>query len=256
MKEDRLMLSKEEKRELGIDFEGDVYCCEWKQLPPNLKTKTKLDETGLNPPEQIEAKILTKIGLFDLYDLNKAKKKGSYDGFKTTRYELTNKEWVSSPTDYVVLDTETTGVCKKDEVIQLSIASLNGEVLFNSYFKPTVESHPRALKVHKITHEFLRDKPLFKDKWEEIERLLIGKTIIIHNEIFDVRLLSQTCQRYGITHSAEFKTCCSMRYFQRMIGISKLEDILKELGVKQDDKPLHNSLTDCEMLVKALNSPY
>ena len=256
MKENRLILSEEEKRELGVKFKGDVYCCEWGALPTHLKTKTKLGEMSLNAPKKAAAQIYTKMGIFDLYDVNDATKKGVYDGFTVISHELEAWEWKDNPTQYVILDTETTGFARYDEVIQLSVVDLNGTVLFDSYFKPKAKSHPGALKIHKLTDEFLSDKPKFEEKWEEIQEVLAGKTIIIHNELFDRRLLSQTCQRYKLTPGIEFKTCCSMRYFQKRIGISKLGEILSHLNLMVDANTLHNSLVDCQMLVKALNTPH
>ena len=250
----KIKLKEKEKKRLNIDFKGDVYCCEWNELPGHLKSKTKINERNLIVPENIAAKIYTKIGVFELYNINEAKKKGEYDSFKTTSHQLAFKEWVDNPDKYVVLDTETTGFAKHDEVIQLSIVGMSNEILFNSYFKPTVESHPKALELHRLTNQFLSDKPYFADKWEEIERLLENKIIIIHNEMFDVRLLNQTCGRYEIKSNTNFNTCCSMRYFERTIGISKLENILKELSLIEDGKELHDSLIDCQMLVKALNT--
>ena len=249
----KIRLNELEKKRLNIDFEGDVYCCEWGELPSYLKSKTKINERNLIVPQEIAAKIYTKIGVFDLYNIDEAKKKGEYDSFRITPHQLTFKEWVNNPDEYVVLDTETTGFAKCDEVIQLSIVDMNNKILFNSYFKPTVESHPRALEVHKLTNQFLADKPKFSEKWEEIAKLLENKIIIIHNEMFDIRLLNQTCERYGIKTNINLNTCCSMRYFEREMGISKLENILKELSLIKDGKELHNSLIDCQMLVKALN---
>lgn len=256
MKEGRLILSKEEKRELGIKFKGDVYRCDWGLLPTHLKTKTKLGEMNLNVPKKAVAQIYTKLGIFDLYDVNEATKKGVYDDFKVVSRDLEDWEWKGNSANYVVLDTETTGFARYDEVIQLSIVDLNGEVLFDSYFNPTVKSHPEALKVHKLTHEFLSDKPKFQEKWEEIQQLLTGKIIIIHNELFDRRLLSQTCRRYSLSSEAEFETCCSMRYFQRRLGISKLGEVLTHLELIDNTDTLHNSLVDCQILVKALNTPH
>ena len=41
-----------------------------------------------------------------------------------------------APEDVLILDTETTGLSYKDEVLQLSIINGAGEKIFNEYIKP------------------------------------------------------------------------------------------------------------------------
>lgn len=42
----------------------------------------------------------------------------------------------------IVIDTETTGLnAKTDELLQVSIIDTDGNVLFDSYFKPTRHAH-------------------------------------------------------------------------------------------------------------------
>lgn len=247
----KIKLTEEEKKKLGIDFEGDVYCCGWGELPINLKGEKKLKEMSLITPKNIAAKIRTKRGgIYDLYNIEEAKKMA----FSTTYSPLQSNEWVDNLDKYVVLDTETTGIDEHDEIIQLSIVSMNGDVLFDSHFKPTVKSHPKALKVHKLTNKFLSDKPRFADKWNEIEDVLKDKVIIIHNKPFDVKLINQTCERYGLKSTNTFDTRCSLQYFKKKMNTSKLEEVLKRLNLINGDEQLHNSLIDCQMVVKALNA--
>ena len=37
----------------------------------------------------------------------------------------------------IIIDTETTGLLDNDELLQVSILSYDGEILFNEYIKPT-----------------------------------------------------------------------------------------------------------------------
>ena len=55
--------------------------------------------------------------------------------------------------DWLVLDTETTGLDNHDEVISVAVVSAGGEVLFHSLVRPTVRIHPRASAVNGITDE-------------------------------------------------------------------------------------------------------
>ena len=65
----------------------------------------------------------------------------------------------------IVIDTETTGLdCFKDELLQVSIVSGTGVVLYDSYVKP--ETHiewPMASKINGITPEMVAHAPLIED---------------------------------------------------------------------------------------------
>ncbi len=39
---------------------------------------------------------------------------------------------------YAILDTETTGLGKNDEIIEISILALDGTVLLDTYVKPSI----------------------------------------------------------------------------------------------------------------------
>lgn len=100
----------------------------------------------------------------------------------------------------VILDTETTGLSDIDEVINLAIIDLDGNILYNSLLRPpTRKSIPReAAKIHGITMKKLKDSPTFADEYEKIQGILAGKTVIAYNAKFDSRLMSQTAVKYGL----------------------------------------------------------
>lgn len=53
----------------------------------------------------------------------------------------------------VILDIETTGIRRKDEILQITIIDLMGNKLFNKYIKPkNSTSWEEALKIHGLFH--------------------------------------------------------------------------------------------------------
>ena len=51
----------------------------------------------------------------------------------------------------LVLDTETTGLDNRAEILQIGIVSLEGEEIFNSYVKPArAKRWDEAMRVHGI----------------------------------------------------------------------------------------------------------
>ena len=69
----------------------------------------------------------------------------------------------------IVLDTETTGLSADsgDRIIELGcVELLNRKLTGNNlhmYFNPGRDSHEDALKIHRISNEFLKDKPRFAE---------------------------------------------------------------------------------------------
>ncbi len=108
----------------------------------------------------------------------------------------------------VVLDTETTGLNAGlgDRIIELGgIEVLSRRVTgnhFHRYINPERESEVGALKVHGITHEFLQDKPKFREIVAEFLDYIQGAELVIHNAAFDVEFLNLELGRLGLPPSA------------------------------------------------------
>ena len=245
-----------------------VYSCKWRQLPPHLKANNGFKKRGFKPTGNIVAYLKLNSQIYNLYDYNdkkalnnlvskpskknKKEKKETYKVKYFNTFTLFEDEMIKYKNEYVVLDTETTGIMHDDEIIQLSIVNLDGEVLYNSYFKPQKQSHWGALKKHKLTDEFLADKPLWKDEWYKIAKILKTKNVLIHNATFDQRLIEQTCSRYNIEIDFKIDSYCTMLYCKNKYGYSKLETVLEKNKISFDSDVLHNSLVDCFMTLKVI----
>ncbi len=126
---------------------------------------------------------------------------------------------LSDKNKYVILDTETTGLGKKDEVIQIGIIDMDGKTLLTQNIKPTHHtSIPKeASQVHGLTMKDLKKCPTFDQLEEKLETVLNGKVIIAYNSKFDKRLCIQTqkiCGGYQIKN----KWSCAMLEYAKFIG--------------------------------------
>lgn len=101
-------------------------------------------------------------------------------------------------TDWVILDTETTGTFHNDEIVQVAILSYDGEVLLNTLVKPTQPIPLDATAIHGITNEDVKEAPLFPEVYKKIEEIVQGKTIVIYNAQFDVRLIQQSLAKHEL----------------------------------------------------------
>ncbi|TVQ41952.1 MAG: 3'-5' exonuclease [Gloeocapsa sp. DLM2.Bin57] len=82
-----------------------------------------------------------------------------------------------APQDYLILDTETTGL-GNCEIIELALIDLTGRALFNERIKPINHPiDPKAQEVHGITLEDVQDCRDFLEVWDQVFKLIKGKTL-------------------------------------------------------------------------------
>jgi DNA polymerase III subunit epsilon len=139
---------------------------------------------------------------------------------------------LSSPTKYVLWDTETTGLGSKDQVIQIAAIDCTGAVLIDQLVKPSVAINPQAQQVHGISASQLRDQPTWADVVEEWEKVIQGKRMGAYNIKFDVRILDQSYAAIG-------------RQRPKMKGFCVMDMSTSYHGFKQKLGGDHSSIGDC-----------
>ncbi|WP_064607064.1 3'-5' exonuclease [Streptobacillus moniliformis] len=84
----------------------------------------------------------------------------------------------------IILDVETTGIRKNDEILQLSIIDIMGNVVFDKYMKPKyVNDWDDAFKIHNISHEMVKNKKYISYYKKDIEKILKKHKLIIGYEV-------------------------------------------------------------------------
>ena len=165
------------------------------------------------------------------------------------------KEFLSSE-DYVILDTETTGLNRWDEVIELAILDMKGNTLYESLFNPLESIPNEATQIHGITNELVQNSPSFLEEWETIWGILKDKTVLIYNSRFDVNMIYQTLEKSDLLFCDDsFKSFCVMEFFKDYIDSRrwvKLSDACETMGV--DVKQDHRAAGDCQMVLELIKA--
>ena len=164
--------------------------------------------------------------------------------------------------DYLILDTETTGLSGKDEVIELGIIDMDGNTIYHSLFNPSCPIGASAMNVHGITLEEVKDAPEFSEEWDKIKGVLEGKKVLIYNAKFDFRMLNQTARIYKCKEVLKRENVhCVMQGYAKYRGEKnpktggyrwfKLEQALQHEGecIVQS----HRTIGDCLMTLKLVN---
>ena len=96
----------------------------------------------------------------------------------------------------IILDTETTGIGhdRGHKIIEIGCLELLDRELtgehFHLYLNPQRAVDPGAFKVHGISTDFLKDKPLFKSIVQDFLVFIQGAELVIHNAPFDIGFLN------------------------------------------------------------------
>lgn len=157
--------------------------------------------------------------------------------------------------NFVILDTEGTGLKLEDEVIEIGIIDTNGNVLYESTFYPQREVDYFATKVNGFTKANLTGSPQLKDEWRNIVKAIGGKKILCHNTAYDKRILIQSFKLYDIDYDIEScfdGACDSLEIAKKWINSKsyKLEHLANLMGINEKEE--HRASSDCLMTLKFL----
>lgn len=169
-------------------------------------------------------------------------------------YKLAAQKMIDE--NFVIFDTETTGVGPNDEIVELGIIDCRGTVLYDGMFWPQQKMNPAASKVSGITDEMLIGEPLFEKEFQRIVSLMDRAGVVAFNEEFDERMFYQTARRYGLDTSVLDKifqkAYCAEQLYDRYIGYdkTKLELACQLEGIEMVQT--HRATDDCVMTLELL----
>lgn len=159
----------------------------------------------------------------------------------------------------IVLDTETTGLEPADghRIIEIGCVELFNRKLtgkhYHQYIQPEREIDEGAMEVHGITPEFLADKPVFKDIYQDFLDYVDGAQLVIHNAPFDVGFLNSEFAMLGLGDDCVAKHCTvldTLAFARKKHPGQKnnLDALCKRYGVDNSARDLHGALLDSEIL--------
>lgn len=158
----------------------------------------------------------------------------------------------------VVLDTETTGIGheKGHRIIEIGCVELIDRKLtgkyYHVYLNPERLVDEGAFRVHGISDEFLKDKPLFSDVVSEFLQFITDAELIIHNAAFDVGFLNSEL-RY-VQWKKKLEDYCTvfdtLTYARDKFPGQRnsLDALCKRFSIDHFNREFHGALLDAEIL--------
>ena len=151
-----------------------------------------------------------------------------------------------------ILDTETTGLDGQAEIVEVSIIDQDGSVIFDSLVKPLKPIPAEATAIHGITNDMVATAPSWAAIHDRVAEIIASKPLVIYNADYDLRLMAQTAELYGL-NAIEAEAGCAMLTYSEYYGEwneskgtyrwQKLTNAAAQQGVVIDGKA-HRSLAD------------
>lgn len=156
----------------------------------------------------------------------------------------------------VVVDTETTGLDpnRGDRIVEIAAVEIVGRVrtgkYFHSYVNPERDMPNDAYKIHGISGEFLKDKPIFSDIAKEFLDFVGTSTMIIHNAPFDLAFINHELVKLGVNSITMKRVVDTLILARKKFPGSpaSLDALCKRFNISLKSRDKHGALIDSELL--------
>ncbi len=118
----------------------------------------------------------------------------------------------------IYMDTETTGLNKTDEIVEISVVDHDGSVLFNSLVRPSKPIPEDAIRIHGISNEEVQRARPWPLIWNQLRSVMFGRLIVFYNQDFDLRMMQQSHARYNLPWKDKFNTYDLLKLYAEFRG--------------------------------------
>ena len=119
-----------------------------------------------------------------------------------TAKRISSLKQILQAKDYIVLDTETTGLSPDtDKIIEIGMVRVVNDEMVNqngTFINPERPISASASKVNGIKAADVKQAPTYSQIAPSIGRLLIGNTVVAHNADFDLRFICRMLSDAGL----------------------------------------------------------
>ena len=161
----------------------------------------------------------------------------------------------------IALDTETTGINTADghRVIEIGCVEIENRRItgreYHCYLNPEREIDEGAARVHGLTLDKLRDKPLFQDVAEEFLDFIRDSELVIHNAKFDVGFLDSELSiiKHDLRSIEKHALVLDTLALAREMHPGKknsLDALCNRYMVDRSMRQVHGALIDADLLAK------
>jgi len=164
--------------------------------------------------------------------------------------------------NYVVLDTETTGLHRPAEVVEIAILDWTGAVLLDTLIRPKLDIPPDAIAIHRITNEMVQTSPTWPEIKPKVLAAIKGRDVLVYNAKYDRHMLHSSDDNWALgptDYKESANWFCAMEWYAQFFGEwneyyrsfrwVKLESAAAKFGVETIYAP-HRALADADTTLR------
>ena len=160
----------------------------------------------------------------------------------------------------IILDTESTGLDpdKGHRLIEIGCVEFLNRVptgkVFHTYLNPERDVPEEAYRIHKLSTEFLKDKPLFSEVHQDFLLFLGEDSLVIHNASFDLKFINAELKRVNLPFIPLSRATDTVLLARRKFPGSpaNLDALCSrfKINISQRSAQGHGALLDAQLLAK------
>src|SRR3984885_15480317 len=155
----------------------------------------------------------------------------------------------------IVFDTETTGFEPGEghRIVEIGLVELMDHFPTGRskqfYLNPERDVPIESQRVHGLSGEFLRDKPLFAQVAEEFLGFIGDAPLVIHNAGFDIKFINAELARIGRAPLSFARAIDTIEIAKRKLPGARysLDELCRRFGVDQSARTKHGALLDADL---------
>jgi DNA polymerase III subunit epsilon len=153
----------------------------------------------------------------------------------------------------VFLDTETTGLDGRAEIVDIAVVDHRGNVLLETLIRPAVRIPAEASSIHGIYDHRVVGAPSWEQVCRELAPLLANRRIVVFNAGYDRRIIRQCCAQSRLPMPDSAWECAMLAYAEYVGERSpwgkgytwhKLDKAAAAFGISPGG---HRALTDADV---------
>jgi DNA polymerase-3 subunit epsilon len=177
--------------------------------------------------------------------------------------ELTDFVNMAAKGDFLVLDTETTGL-QRGEICQVAIIDPTGAVRLDTLVQPVDGIPQDATRIHGITDDMVAAAPRWNHVAPTIQEIVRGRDLVVYNAVYDRKMFHQSGEARHMDR-IEWKTvarwhCAMLAYaefwgdwndYHRNYRWQSLTNACRQQKIEV--QAAHSALGDCLMTLAVVN---
>ena len=158
----------------------------------------------------------------------------------------------------IVLDTETTGLdpAQGHRVVEIGCVELFNSIptgqTYHVYLNPERDMPEEAQRVHGLSAEFLKDKPVFAQIADEFLAFIGNDRLVIHNAEFDIKFLNAELKKHNRQVLSFDRVLDTLALARRRNpgGSNSLDALCSRYNIDNSRRTKHGALLDSEILAE------